>query len=70
MSTFSTRDLAESVTYAVRTDRKETAAKLDALARALFNAFVGEFPGYSYYSPTLAKIEELRAYAKGLRGES
>lgn len=70
MAAFSTRDLAESVTFAVREDRGEIAARIDELASALFSAFVKEWPGYSFHSPTLAKVEELRAYARTLRGES
>lgn len=54
----------------VAAERQKFAAELDRLQAELFASFVDEYPGYSYHSPTLTKIQDLRRRASELRGET
>jgi hypothetical protein len=54
----------------VAAERRGFADELDQLRSELFAAFVDECPGYSYHSPTLTKIQNLRGRTTELRGEA
>lgn len=48
---------------------KDIADAVERIARDLFNSFVMEYPGYTYHSPTLKLIGELRELAELLKEE-